>query len=1721
MKSLLFCVVFFGCAFSEVTVSSSERNAADIKRPITEKAMEVIVKIDDSIVNKTFDESDRDGFERINWTPSLLKLKERLNIIKVKRLLSHLEKREQSRITVIRYIDFNRRELLNPPSRILLSNDRKKDYQLENYFIFYLKTEPEQASLLLKQDPSVISCFYDKNSSPTELPTDDMNVFEQQWGLHNIGQTVNEVTGIDNIDIDCNEAWDITKGNNIIVAVTDTGVYMDHPDLYLNIWINQAELPQAFREEADIDNDGIVTFRDLNNDSAEMTAILDTWGLADSSEDANDYIDAFELIERFSDNTDSPEDAFDYPDDIVGRDFVGGDDIPEYDASDDDAASEDTGIHGTAVASIIAAGMNNNEGITGVAPEALIMVVRGRNSQAVQYADEMGADVINCSWSGSDNLASIELFENTIRNNLKTIVFSTGNIDEEHPYTNGLAYGNIIVPDIITVSNIDNQGHLDPTSVRGIRTDVTGPGMNIYAITAYDKDTGASQYGYHDGTSFAAPFISGICALIKENNPQLLPLQIKQLITQFTDNIEDPDNDGIEDNGFDPYTGHGLPKAFDALTYTENPPVCLITSPLVTNRVPHKRDAWNRVKGIMPINVILGDPFYVASLGWGYGEVDCWLDIAPGESPEASDWISITAKNITHNNKELTFYDFDQHPPGRYTLRLSAQSPFDTENIFEDRIQIDIKYACLQIEEGTVFKEDTINIKGIASGPETIFNFYCFEYRRPGQEEWIQFSDNFSTPIDFPDIEFNSPPEDYPVIGQEIPINQIPEGDVYLRLAVYDNNNELYDQDVVLVKKTPYATVEHNPVDFFEYGTLLVKQPDKNRWYTLNFLQNYSDPVVVFGPLSRNDTDPAMVRLKDVNPGSCKFQISEWNYQDGIHGEEKVSFIVMESGIHQLGSIHMEAKNIPGVANNIHPHWFSHNFPIDVKPVILTQVVSYEEPSAVVTRFTYHRSNFDNGRISPRLQEEEAEDNIHVPETVAVIAMEKGTVNTEKVRLVVSDDNYGKTGLYTTSRLETRSLLGHIQTMNNHDPAGLRFTELADRSIAVRIEEEQSLDDETDIIDTDETPPMSVTDRVGFVSLSATVEHRVFFLFDQALVSGLSDVEIDNRLIQYVEDMNAIFSQQTNRFFSYAPFDFEITDAPFPSDCPISLYVYDIDLFVWAKYKDANESKGGNVGCIVDETTMDMGAFGTYWPELYDRNAIIEDSGSPSFDDYHWQLRTIAHEWGHVLGVWPEYYNLDKVPDITGVEPIVDIDDTNGFDAYYGGDVYLDCYDRYYVFADPFWKAHLEYWCDPMLNEIKGNTICGLCSQNATHQEIIEAYHFSDLSVALFNDPCIQHQCQIYAENIKYVILDAETSLPIPDALIRRWRVNEHSDGSPAEATELPNLNSNNEGTAEEDSLFFGEDLGTSPIVIKVFKTGYEPQVKWVSHLDAQKEYYVNNSNTLVVTIKMEKVIINGNIDSTAAGSFHTLGLKSDGTVVATGKNIDGQCNVESWSNIVQVAAGEAHSVGLTSEGTVVAEGNNSSGQCNVDTWSDIKQIAAGFNFTLGLKFDGTVVSAGTNNVQQYKISTWTDIVQICGSYSAVGLKSNGTVVTTCESAYCDISGWTDIVQIDRGQVFTVGLTSSGTVVAVGTNNCGACNVDSWTDIKQIAAGYQHTIGLKTDGSVVASCGNDHSKCDLQEWEDIVQVSAGQDFSVGLKQNGTVVCKGDNYWGQCNVDSWK
>lgn len=260
-----------------------------------------------------------------------------------------------------------------------------------------------------------------------------------------------------------------------------------------------------------------------------------------------------------------------------------------------------------------------------------------------------------------------------------------------------------------------------------------------------------------------------------------------------------------------------------------------------------------------------------------------------------------------------------------------------------------------------------------------------------------------------------------------------------------------------------------------------------------------------------------------------------------------------------------------------------------------------------------------------------------------------------------------------------------------------------------------------------------------------------------------------------------------------------------------------------------------------------------------------------------------------------------------------------------------------------------------------------------------------------------------------------------------------------------------------------------------------------------------------------------------AAGSDHAVAITSDGSVIATGRNESGQCDVSEWSDIIAITAGDYHTVGLKANGSVIAAGTNNHGQCNVSNWADIVSIAAGNFHTVGLRLDGTVVASGYYKHHQCDVSSWENIVSIAAGYThTVGLKSDGTVVAVGGngSGQCDVSDWTDIEAIAAGNYFTIGLKSDGTVVSAGSDCDGSFSTSEWNGIVAITAGGNFAVGTTADGTFNTTGWNTNKQCNISDWKNIVSVVAGGQATYGLRADGTVVAVGRNNYGQCDVSGW-
>ena len=278
--------------------------------------------------------------------------------------------------------------------------------------------------------------------------------------------------------------WDITTGDtSVIIAIIDTGVDWDHPDLAANIWRNWDEIPD---NGIDDDNNGKV-------------------------------------------------------DDVRGWDFGG------LHGDFDNDPMEDRPDHGTHVAGIASAVTNNAIGIASIGFKSKIMPVkttiddqRGVNGpyiiygfEGIIYAADNGAKVINCSWGGGGySIFGQQAIDYAISKGA-LVVTAAGNDNSSESYYPSYYKG------VLSVGSTDSDDKRSGFSNYGTDVDVSAPGRGIYS-TWMDN-----TYKYSDGTSMASPLTAGLAALVFAHFPGYTPLQVGEQIRVNSDNIDNI-NSGYE-----------------------------------------------------------------------------------------------------------------------------------------------------------------------------------------------------------------------------------------------------------------------------------------------------------------------------------------------------------------------------------------------------------------------------------------------------------------------------------------------------------------------------------------------------------------------------------------------------------------------------------------------------------------------------------------------------------------------------------------------------------------------------------------------------------------------------------------------------------------------------------------------------------------------------------------------------------------------------------------------------------------------------------------------------------------------------------------------------------------------------------------------------------------------------------------------------------------------
>ena len=277
-----------------------------------------------------------------------------------------------------------------------------------------------------------------------------------EWGLDNNGQTIFSVAGTADADIDAPEAWATTRGAGATVAVVDTGIEVTHPDLAGQLWGNPGERGGG-RETNGIDDDH------------------------------NGYVD-----------------------DWRGWDFVSGDNTVETQGN----------FHGTHVAGTIAAATGNGVGVAGVAPDAKVLPVKifgAPNTTASSvsiglafaYAGSLGVDVVNASLGGFGTSQFVTDAMSAHPNTLYVVSAGNDAADAASYMPCNSPAANVVCVGAST--NVD--GRADFSNVSATTVDLFAPGWYVMS-TALN-----GGFSYANGTSMAAPHVSGAAALLAAKAP--------------------------------------------------------------------------------------------------------------------------------------------------------------------------------------------------------------------------------------------------------------------------------------------------------------------------------------------------------------------------------------------------------------------------------------------------------------------------------------------------------------------------------------------------------------------------------------------------------------------------------------------------------------------------------------------------------------------------------------------------------------------------------------------------------------------------------------------------------------------------------------------------------------------------------------------------------------------------------------------------------------------------------------------------------------------------------------------------------------------------------------------------------------------------------------------------------------------------------------------------
>src|SRR5687767_1340292 len=252
--------------------------------------------------------------------------------------------------------------------------------------------------------------------------------------------------------------------------------------------------------------------------------------------------------------------------------------VPGWDYVEDDATPQDEESHGTLVAGIVGADTDNSRGGAGSSWGASIMPMRvldesgqGFDSdiaEAITDAVDDGARIVNLSLSGPTTSDVLEEAVDYAEDHNVLVVAAAGNVGLDLPQYPA-AYDTVLA-----VGATDDAGTRASFSQQGSWLDVVAPGVEIFGPLLGSSE----QYTEGDGTSFAAPIVSGAAAMLRAQRPTYTAAQVRDRLRRTAT------DKGAA--GFDNAYGHGLLDVAEAVELPPPPPPTTTTTSTTTTTAP-------------------------------------------------------------------------------------------------------------------------------------------------------------------------------------------------------------------------------------------------------------------------------------------------------------------------------------------------------------------------------------------------------------------------------------------------------------------------------------------------------------------------------------------------------------------------------------------------------------------------------------------------------------------------------------------------------------------------------------------------------------------------------------------------------------------------------------------------------------------------------------------------------------------------------------------------------------------------------------------------------------------------------------------------------------------------------------------------------------------------------------------------------------------------------